>query len=236
MTGATGTAGAAILKYALDSPTISTISVLSRRPVKLAENQPKAKVILHKDFESYPPELLDQLQGATGCIWAQGISSRGMKEDEYAKITVDYPMAAAKAFSGLGEKMNFVYMSGEGANMDESKAGQMFGRVKGRAEKQLLELGNDLPALNIYNIRPAIINPQGNYLQERSPTLHDRLSTGLGGIAGVVWKSFVIPTDRLAKACVDLAVGDGKPVPEGVGVEAERRLLRNTALRRLAGM
>lgn len=236
LTGATGTAGAAILNYALSSHAISTISILSRRPVKLAENQPKANVIIHKDFDNYPSDVLDQLKGATGCIWAQGISSRGMKEDDYAKITVDYPMAAAKAFSGLGDKMNFVYMSGEGANMDEAKAGQMFGRIKGRTEKQLLELGSDLPALNVYNIRPAIINPQGNYLQERSPTLQDRLSTGLGVIAGVVWKSFVIPTDGLAKACVDLAVGDGKPMPEGVGVEAEGRLLRNTALRHLAGM
>lgn len=236
LTGATGTAGAAVLNYALSSPSISTISILSRRPVKLAENQPKAKVIIHKDYESYPSEVLDQLKGATGCIWAQGTSSRGMKEDEYTKITVDVPVAAAKAFSGLGEKMNFIYISGEGANMNEAKAGQMFGRIKGRAERELLELGSDSTALNVYNIRPAIINPQGNYLQERAPTLQDRASTGLGAIFGVVWKSFVIPTDRLAKVCVNLAVGDGQPVPEGVGVEAEGRLLRNTAIRELAGL
>lgn len=186
LTGATGTAGAAVLNHALNSPAISTISILSRRPVKLAENQPKAQVIIHKDYENYPSEVLEQLKGATGCIWAQGISSRGMKEDDYAKITVDYPMAAAKAFSGLNERMNFVYVSGEGANMDESKAGQMFGRIKGRAEKQLLELGKEQAALNVYNIRPAIINPQGNYLQERAPTLQDRLATGLGAICGVV--------------------------------------------------
>lgn len=236
LTGTTGSAGAAVLNYALSSPAVSTISILSRRPVKLAENQAKAKVIIHKDFETYPPEVLDQLKGATGCIWAQGISSVGMKEDDYTKITVDGPLAAARAFSGLGEKMNFVYMSGEGANMDEAKAGQMFGRVKGKAEKQLLALGDEQSPLNVYNIRPAIINPQGKYLAERPPTMQDRASTVLGGIAGLVWKSFVIPTHRLAKACVDLAVGDGKPVPDRVGVEAEGRLLRNTALRRLAGM
>lgn len=108
LTGATGTAGAAVLDRALRSPAISRVSILSRRPVKRAEGQPKANVIIHKDYESYPQELLDQLQGATGCVWAQGISSRGMKERDYEKITVDYPVAAAKAFAGLGPKMNFV--------------------------------------------------------------------------------------------------------------------------------
>lgn len=33
---------------------------------------------------------------------------------EYVKITVDYPLAAAKAFSGLSDSFNFVYVSGEG--------------------------------------------------------------------------------------------------------------------------
>ena len=154
-----------------------------------------------------------------------------MNEADYTKITYDYPVAAAKAFAGLHEGFNFVYMSGEGASSDEK--GQLFARVKGRAENELLRLQN---TLNVYNIRPAIINPQGKYLAERNTTLQDRASTLLGGLAGFVWKSFVIPTDKLAKACIDLAIGDGKPIPAGPGVEAEGRLLRNTALRRLAGM
>lgn len=235
LTGATGSAGAAILAYAIKSPAIARVSVLSRRPVKLAENESKAEVIIHKDFANYPPDVLNRLKGATGCIWAQGISSRGMSEDEYTKITLDYPVAAANAFSTLGEKMNFVYMSGEGASSQE-KSSMMFGRVKGRAENAILALSHDHTSLHIYNIRPATINPEGNYLAERHPTTQDRLSTFLGGIFEKVWKSFVIPTDKLAKACVDLATGDGKPIPPGQGVESDGRLLRNTALRRLAGM
>ena len=235
VTGATGSAGAAILAYALSSPSIARVSVLSRRPVKLAENEPKANVIIHKDFETYPKDVLEQLQGATGCIWAQGISSRGMSETEYMKITVDYPVAAARALSTLGDKMNFVYMSGEGASSEE-KSSMMFGRIKGRAENAILALSSDHPSLNVYNIRPATINPQGNYLAERKPSTQDRLCTIVGGVFEKVWKSFVIPTDKLAKACVELAVSDGKPIAAGPGVEKNGRLLRNTALRRLAGM
>ncbi|KAF7191057.1 Leucinostatins biosynthesis cluster protein T [Pseudocercospora fuligena] len=235
LTGATGTVGAAVLAHAIATPSISRISILSRRPVKLAENEPKAKVILQTDFTKYDSSMLDQLEGATSCIWAQGISSRGMSEDEYAKITVDYPVSAARAFSGLSERFNFVYVSGEGADM-EGKSSTMFGKIKGRAEKTLLAEQGKLPSLRVYNVRPATINPQGNYIAERKPTLQDKLSTGLGNVFEKVWKSFVIPTDSLAKVLVELATGDGQPIRAGVGIEADGRLLRNTAIRRLAGL
>ena len=235
LTGATGSAGSAILAYAIKSPAIARVSVLSRRPVKLAENEPKAQVIIHKDFNDYPTDVLKQLKGATGCIWAQGISSVGMSEDEYTKITLDYPVAAAKAFAGLGDNMNFVYMSGEGASSEE-KSMQMFGRIKGRAENTVLALSKEYPSLSVYNIRPAAINPQGNYLAERKTTMQDRASTWLGGLFEVVWKGMVISTERLARVCIDLATGDGKPIASGQGVESDGRLLRNTALRRLSSM
>lgn len=35
---------------------------------------PRVRVITHRDFESYGPEVLDQLKGAEGCVWALGIS------------------------------------------------------------------------------------------------------------------------------------------------------------------
>jgi uncharacterized protein YbjT (DUF2867 family) len=131
LTGATGTSGSAVLLHALASPAVQHITILSRRPVALVDSQPKTKVIIHEDYEQYPPELLSQLSGATACIWAQGISSRGMQEKDYSKITIDYPLAAAKAFSGLGEKMNFIHVSGEGADMS-GKGMFMYGRVKGK--------------------------------------------------------------------------------------------------------
>lgn len=74
----------------------------------------------------------------------------------------------------------------------------------------------------------------GRYLAERKSTLQVRASTFLGGIIGTVWKSFEIPTDKLAKVFVDFAIGDGEPVPVGQDVGAEERVLSNVALRRLA--
>lgn len=240
LTGATGTAGSAVLAYALSSPAISRISILSRRPVQLAENEPKAQVIIHNDFEQYPSELLTRLKGATGLVWAQGISSVGMKEDEYTKITVDYPLAAANALGATlqdGDKpLNFVYVSGEGADSSENPSSVLFARVKGRAENLLLAAQHTHPSLRIYNARPALINPEDRHLAERSRKLQDRLATGLGGLMERWWKSKVIPTDALARSLVQLALSDGQPIAAGEGIEGNGRLLRNTALRRLADL
>ena len=58
----------------INTPAVTTVSVLARRPVPQAEGHGKVKVIIQKDFGSYPEELLEQLRGAEGCVWAQGIS------------------------------------------------------------------------------------------------------------------------------------------------------------------
>jgi len=76
LTGATGNVGAPVLTYCLQSPVITQLSILSRRTFPLPEgtNSDKARIIVHNDFSSYPDELLSELKGAQGCIWAQGIS------------------------------------------------------------------------------------------------------------------------------------------------------------------
>jgi len=74
LTGATGLVGSAALQHMLALETVTKVSILSRRPVAMAEGHPKVNTIIHKDFSTYPPEILEQLKGAEGCVWAQGIS------------------------------------------------------------------------------------------------------------------------------------------------------------------
>lgn len=74
LTGATGLIGSAVLHSMLINDAITQISVLSRRPVPMAENHQKARVIIHTDFTSYPADLLARLRGARGCVWALGVS------------------------------------------------------------------------------------------------------------------------------------------------------------------
>lgn len=75
LTGCTGTAGAAVLARCIESSTIAKVSILSRRPVKQADGKDKVKVYIHKDFNAYPDDLLNEMKGAVGCVWALGIST-----------------------------------------------------------------------------------------------------------------------------------------------------------------
>ena len=74
LTGATGLVGSAVLHYMINTSSVTTVSILSRRPVPQADGHKKVKVIIHKDFNAYPGEVLERLRGAEGCVWAQGIS------------------------------------------------------------------------------------------------------------------------------------------------------------------
>lgn len=74
LTGATGLIGASVLNNMLAQESISRISILSRRPVAMADGHEKAKVIIHKDFQDYDQALLDELKDAQGCVWALGVS------------------------------------------------------------------------------------------------------------------------------------------------------------------
>ena len=65
----------------LSLKTLSKISILSRRPVAMAEGYPHVNVIIHHDYLAYPPEVLEQLQSAEGCVWAQGVSQNDVSKE-----------------------------------------------------------------------------------------------------------------------------------------------------------
>jgi uncharacterized protein YbjT (DUF2867 family) len=78
LTGATGLVGSAVLDAMLrtSASEITRISILARRPVAMAEvaKDPRVHVIAHADFGAYGPDVLGQLQGASGVVWALGVS------------------------------------------------------------------------------------------------------------------------------------------------------------------
>lgn len=102
----------------------------------------KTTTIIQKDFSSYSPEVASQLAQHDACIWAQGKSVLGMNEEEYTKLTHDYPLIMAKTLRDMdvgggrkdGEPFRFVYVSGEHADANSST---MWARVKVRVLKSL---------------------------------------------------------------------------------------------------
>lgn len=83
LVGATGLVGSSVLDALINMKDVSKISILSRRPVPMAEasNDARINVILHRDFGSYNSEVLQKLEGATGCVWALGVSQNDVGKE-----------------------------------------------------------------------------------------------------------------------------------------------------------
>ena len=91
LTGATGLIGTGVLACMLKQPSISKITILSRRPVRFADdaNDPRVNVIIHRDFSNYEDSSLqEQLRDARGCVWALGSTSTStVDKEEYVRAT-----------------------------------------------------------------------------------------------------------------------------------------------------
>lgn len=89
LTGATGLVGSGVLDAMIKMKDITKISIISRRPVPMADDakDPRINVIIHKDFTTYPPSLLDQVKDATGCVWALGISQTQVSKEYVSPYT-----------------------------------------------------------------------------------------------------------------------------------------------------
>jgi len=239
LTGATGSVGLAALQHCLSNPTVTRLSILSRRPVAQAEGHEKAKVILHKDYLNYTDEVLEQLKGAQGCVWAQGISQTKVDKDEYVRITHDFPLAAAKSMATLSDRFNFVYVSGEGADPTE-QAYTFFGKIKGRTEKALLSLPSSSPSLSslrVYNVRPGFVDPSQSVEPiDRPRSFGEKVLYGTLGPLLKLMPSRTIPADKCGEYLVRLAMGDGERLDDAPGIEAEGRTIRNVAMRREMGL
>ena len=61
LTGATGLIGAGVLHAMLTMKTVTKVSIISRRPVPMADGHEKAHVLLHKDFQHWDKEIVDKV-------------------------------------------------------------------------------------------------------------------------------------------------------------------------------
>jgi len=144
LTGSTGLVGGGVLQRCLSDSAITSIVALTRRELKVKHE--KLHVIIHKDFLTYPPELLSQLEGAEACIWALGAPRAG------PEVHKDFTMAAAQAFqtyiadkmaSTRGLKFRFVYVSGALVERDRSKSLWFLSemrKMRGDVENMVIEL------------------------------------------------------------------------------------------------
>ena len=149
--GATGMVGEGVLHICLNHPDVESVLVIGRSSVE--QTHPKLKELIHKDFFDWSL-VENQLKGYNACFFCLGVSSIGMKEEAYKRITYDLTMAAARTLSKLNPDMTFCYVSGSGT--DSSERGRiMWARVKGKTENDVAAL----PFKAAYACRPGFIKP-----------------------------------------------------------------------------
>lgn len=149
--GATGMVGQGVLRECLRDPDVTEVLAVGRTP--LGQSDPKLKELLHKDFTDFSA-VSEQLSGHDACFFCLGVSSFGMSEADYARITHDYTVAAAQALVKVSPAMTFIYVSGQSTDGSE-KGSIMWARVKGKTENAVLAM----PFKAAYMFRPGFIQP-----------------------------------------------------------------------------
>ena len=151
ITGVTGMVGEGVLKEALLHPEVEKVLVLGRRTCGI--NHPKLTEILQPDFFNLTP-IAGQLKDSDACFFCLGVSSVGMKEEEYYSKTYTLTMHLAEILSKQNLNMVFCYISGAGTDSTE-KGRMMWARVKGKTENDLMKL----PFRKVYAFRPGGLIP-----------------------------------------------------------------------------
>jgi uncharacterized protein YbjT (DUF2867 family) len=201
--GATGMVGMGALLEALDDPRVRDVVVVGRRSCGV--RHAKLREILLGDFFDYAPAR-SAFAGADACLFCLGVSSIGMSEEAYTRVTHDLTLAAARALLESGSTPAFCYVSGAGT---DPKGRAMWARVKGRTENDLLAM----PFRGAYMFRPAYIQPMRGV---RSKTGWYRAFYAVLGVLYPLLRralpSLVTSTDVLGRALVR-AAADGYPKP-----------------------
>lgn len=158
--GATGMVGQGVLRECVLDPDVETVVSVVRRQTSpmLGRKSDKVREVVAENFFD-----LTRIEGTLvdfdACFFCAGVSSVGMKEDEYRRVTFDLTLAVARTLLRLNPTtarggMTFVYVSGAGTDSSE-KGRVMWARVKGATENALLEMAFKAA----YVFRPGLIVP-----------------------------------------------------------------------------
>ncbi len=197
LSGATGLVGSEVLRQALADPIIEQVTALSRRPLDIAS--PKLNVLVLDDFLDYS-RFGEELR-ADACVWCLGVSQTAVGRDEYIKMTLDYTIAAARAMFEANPDLRFCFVSGAHADQEE-RSSVLYGKIKGRTEKQLGRLSP-----NVVSFRPAFIRPP----RGRKRPLVVALYTPLANVMDRFTDSFSVDCAQLARCLLDVAKQGASP-------------------------
>jgi uncharacterized protein YbjT (DUF2867 family) len=206
--GASGMVGQGVLRECLLDDRVDRVLSIGRSP--LGQTHPKLQELHHGNFLDFAP-LEAELRGHDACFFCLGVSSAGMTEEDYRRVTYGYTLAAAELLAKLNPGMTFVYVSGMGT--DSSERGRtMWARVKGQTENALLRL----PFKAAYLFRPGFIQPlHGIKSKTRLYRVVYTLTAPFLPLLKWLTPNLMTTTEQVGRAMIQVAAsGYDKPVLE----------------------
>ena len=210
--GASGMVGQGVLRECLLDPGVERVLAVVRAPTGQAD--PKLEELVHADFLDFSG-VEAKLGSLDACFFCLGVSSVGMTEEAYRRVTYDMTMAAAQTLARVSPNLTFIYVSGTGTD-DTEKGRSMWARVKGQTENALRRL----PFKATYMFRPGYIQPRHGI---RSKT---RLYRAIYAVVSPLFPVFealaprrVTTTDRVGLAMLEVARhGTSQPILENADI------------------
>ncbi|MFE4709230.1 NAD(P)H-binding protein [Paenibacillus sp. NPDC056722] len=194
--GATGMIGQLALRECLLDPEVEQVVAIVRKST--GKQHSKYQEIVLPDISDLS-SVKEKVTGFDACLYLIGVSSTGMSEAEYTRITNEMTIKAAKQLVKLNPNMKIIYVSGMGADSTE-QGKEMWARVEGKTENTLLSM----PFEAAYMLRPGAILPMHG---ERSKTTQYRILYNIMKPLNPLLKRMksVVTSEQLGQVIVHLA-------------------------------
>jgi uncharacterized protein YbjT (DUF2867 family) len=203
--GATGMVGQGALRECLLDPNIHQVLSIVRSPS--SQRDPKLRELVHTDFFDYT-SIEPQLTGFDACFFCLGVTSAGLSEANYTRLTHDLTLSAATTLARLNPQMTFLYISGSGTDGTE-RGRSMWARVKGKTENDILKL----PFKAAYMFRPGFIQPLHG-IRSKTPSYQFfyNVTRPVFPLLQKIFSRQITTTEQLGRAMIRVA-RDGYPKP-----------------------
>ena len=204
VTGASGMVGEGVLHECLKSEKVEKVLVVGRRSCNVSH--PKLREVIIEDFFDLSAIEKD-LKGWNACFFCLGMSSVGVPEAEYKRLTYDLTMNFAKTLVKENSNLTFCYVSGGGT--DSSEKGRLaWARVKGKTENDLMKL----PFKRVFAFRLGFVKPESYFKNTLTPY---KYIGWVYPILRAVSNKIASTLSEVGKAMINCAtVGYEKPVLE----------------------
>lgn len=215
--GATGMVGQSVLRECIAATDVARIVAVGRTRAPLVD--PRLENLPISDLSDLGP-IAEQLAPFDACFFCLGVSSIGMSEADYTRVTHDLTVNAARRLVQRNPQMTFTYVTGAGTDSSE-KGKSMWARVKGRTENELLSMGFK----GAYMFRPGVIQPLHAV---RSKTFAYRaayaIATPLFKLIRAVRPQSIVTSVEVGLAMLSVArIGYRRPVLEIADIQAAAR-------------